>query len=163
MKIKPYIFNGFLLVTPVLVWNVFLTRFLPWPFNSKEFSADIPNLFLYAELLFRALLFLTIFLMPLKTGFKKQVAGWCIYATGLLLYGLSWIFLINCTLYFPDNTTFSFLLPSLTPVVWIAGIIMVTDNFSFGLPYNRIVPILVSLCFLFFHNLNIILALGNLY
>ncbi len=148
---KPYLLNCFILVIPILIWNILLTEKLPENYEPEVFSSGIPNALTYLENIFRFFLFVIAFLMPLSFHTKKQKIGLYVYLLGLIVYFASWIMLI----YFPasiwSNSFMGFVAPAYTPVVWIAGIALIGDSFSFSIPYRRWIFITVSAVFLAAH------------
>ncbi|WP_126972838.1 hypothetical protein [Gynurincola endophyticus] len=153
-KIEPYILNGFLLSLPVLVWNIIMAGKLPEVFQPAIFQQAIPLWITYGESIFRLLFFILIFLIPLRNRYPYRQYGWWIYGIGLVIYMLSWLLHII----YPDsglsNSLIGLLLPSLTPLCWMTGIIYISDSYSFGIVYKRWILIGVMLLFLVFHNLH---------
>jgi len=146
--LKPYFLNCFILIIPILIWNVLLTDQLPENYQPEVFSRGIPNALTYVENISRFFLFVITFLMPLSFHTKKQKIGLYVYLLGLIVYFASWIILI----YFPtsiwSNSVMGFVAPAYTPVAWIAGIALIGDSFSFSIPYRRWIFISVSTVFL---------------
>jgi hypothetical protein len=149
-----YIFTCFLLMLPILVWNILLTNHLPEPFQAQVFQKDIPLVISYGETIARIGIFVLAFLMPLKIVRPVQKAGLAVYLVGLVLYFSSWLLLI----FLPDNvwseSWVGFMAPAYTPLVWLGGIGLMGDSFSFNLPYRRWLFWVVAVVFLVFHNLH---------
>lgn len=151
--IKKYFRNCFILILPVLIWNILLMDHLPKEYQPEVFSKDIPSFLMYGEQVSRIMIFLLAFLMPLyiDRSNKGQRLGFYIYTVGVLLYFASWIMLI----YLPNsgwsNSLFGFSAPAITPALWLAGICLIGNSFYFNLPFRRWPFILVSAIFLFFH------------
>lgn len=151
---RQYFFNCFLLIIPVLAWNLTLADQLPRHFQPEVFWHDIPPSVAYGEHTSRILIFLLSLLMPLRIQTETQRTGLVLYAAGLLMYCASWIPLI----YFPDSawshSTHGFMAPAWTPLFWLTGIAIASDGFHFRIPYSRLTFLLVSFVFLVFHNMH---------
>lgn len=150
---KKYFLNCFLLMLPVIIWNIALMPLLPAPFQPDIFRKDIPSFLLYAENGSRIVLFLLALLMPLDIVTARQKKGMYLYITGMLLYFASWIALIV----FPDSgwsrSLTGFAAPAYTPLIWLTGVTWTGSSFYyFGLPYRRWHFMLASVLFLVFHN-----------
>lgn len=128
--IKIYFLNCFLLILPLLAWNLALTDQLPSPFKPEVFGQNIPWFITLGENTFRTLIFLLTALMPLSIKSTQQKRGGILYLTGTLLYFLSWLALI----YFPDsawsNSRLGFLAPAYTPLLWLTGIGFISNYLS---------------------------------
>gem|GEM_PF-1036676 len=157
--IRPYLLNGFLLTIPVITWNMLVAGYLPEIFQPEVFEKDIPRVILYGENGSRILFFLLIFLMPIQRQAPHRKAGWILYCLGLCLYILSWLL----QLYFPESNWSKSLpglsAPAWTPALWMSGIILVTDTFSFQLPYRRWIALSAGGLFLLFHNIHTLIIL----
>lgn len=94
-----YIFTCFLLMLPILVWNILLTNNLPASFQPQVFQKDIPLVISYGETIARVGIFVLAFLMPLKIVKPVQKAGLVVYLVGLVFYFSSWLLLI----FLPDS------------------------------------------------------------
>ncbi len=151
---RKYFFNCFLLILPVMAWNIALTDQLPATFRPAVFWNDIPPYLAYGEHISRALIFLLSLLMPLQIKTELQRTGLVLYAAGLFLYCASWIPLI----YFPDSpwslSVPGFMAPAWTPLFWLTGIALAGGRFYFSLPFARLIFLLVSAVFLVFHNMH---------
>lgn len=148
---KHYFLNCFILVLPIVLWNMLLTDHLPEDYQPDVFSKDIPSFLIYGEQVSRVIIFLLAFLMPLDVRSKIQKFGLYIYIMGLLLYFASWMPLI----YFPNsgwsNSALGFSAPAITPAGWLTGICLMGNSYYFNLPFRRWLFILVSAVFLSFH------------
>lgn len=150
----PYILTCFLLMLPILAWNLLLTNYLPEPFRPQIFQKDIPSIINYGETIARIGIFVLSFLMPLRVVRPVQRQGLVLYLIGLGLYFSSWLFLI----FWPESawsrSCMGFMAPAYTPLLWLAGIGLMGDSFNFNLPYRRWVFSAVAVVFLVFHNLH---------
>lgn len=154
MKPNPfqtYFLTCFLLLIPILVWNLAFSNQLPPVFQPAVFWKDIPPLLAFGENGLRWLVFGLAYLMPLSLALRTQKAGFIVYGAGLLLYFSSWLVL----LYAPDSpwshSLWGFLAPAYTPFVWLMGIGLIGRSFSFNLPYRPWIFGAVSVLFLLFH------------
>lgn len=149
-----YILTCFLLMLPILVWNLLLTNYLPELFQPQIFQKDIPSIISYGETIARIGIFVLAFLIPLKIVRPVQKTGLAVYLVGLVLYFSSWLLLI----FLPDSvwseSWVGFMAPAYTPLVWLGGIGLMGDSFSFNLPYRRWLFWVVAVVFLVFHNLH---------
>ncbi len=156
---KKYLLSCFLLVVPVLLWNVFLTSRLPAAYQPDVFTCDIPAFILMGENLSRTLLFLLMLFMPLSA---KQRSAWILYLSGLIIYAVSWLLLI-C---FPESrwslSAAGFSAPAWTPAFWLAGIGLIgwkaLEKRWVGLLY-----IFTSLAFLGFHCIHTFMVYNNIF
>lgn len=149
-----YISTCFLLMLPILAWNLLLTNYLPEPFQSQVFQKDIPSIINYGETIARIGIFVLAFLMPLRVVRPVQRQGLVLYLVGLGLYFLSWLLLIFLPERAWSRNGMGFMAPAYTPVLWLAGIGLMGDSFNFNLPYRRWVFGVVAVVFLVFHNLH---------
>jgi len=151
---EKYALNCFLLLIPVMVWDIVLTDRLPMAFQPEFFWKNIPAFLSYGENISRTVIFALALVMPLRIVRTKQKAGLLLYAAGLTVYFACWLALI----YFPDSSWSrslpGFTAPAFTPFLWLAAIGMIGDSFYFKLPYKPWYYLLVALVFLLFHNIH---------
>ncbi len=149
--IVKYLSNCFLLMIPIMLWNIFLTEKLPKPFKPEIFWNDIPPVVKYGENITRTIVFALTLLMPLHLVTKRQKGVLLLYLAGTFVYFLSWLPLI----YFPQalwsNRVIGFMSPAYTPLLWLLGIGLLGRSFYFGLPYRRWIFPLVATLFVIFH------------
>jgi len=151
--IKKYVGNCFILMLPILIWNILLTDYLPRAYQPEVFSKDIPSFLMYGEQISRSMIFLLAFLMPLDIARsnKGQRLGLYIYIGGVLLYFASWIMLIGLPDSAWSNSMVGFSAPAITPALWLAGIGLIGNSFYFNLSFRRWPFMFISAIFLFFH------------
>lgn len=153
---RNYFINCFLLIIPILIWNIGLITKLPEAFQEGIFWRNIPSFLTYGENGSRLIMILLTLLMPLRISTRTQKIGLFLYLGGLTLYFISWLALI----YLPDSewsmSLSGFLAPAYTPFFWLMGIGLIGDSFYVNLPYSRFYFMLVSILFLLFHNLHTI-------
>lgn len=137
VTVKKYLLNCFLLVLPILIWNILFTNRLPKDFQSEIFKKDIPVFLTYGENISRTLVFMLTLLMPLNILTTTQKKGLLLYICGTILYFISWLALM----YFPgsvwSNNVFGFMAPAYTPLLWLTGISLIGNSFYFNLQYRR--------------------------
>lgn len=151
--IKKYLGNCFILILPILIWNILLTDHLPRAYQPEVFSKDIPSFLMFGEQISRIIIFLLAFLMPLhiSRSNRGQRLGLYIYIVGVLLYFASWIMLIGLPNSAWSNSMVGFSAPAITPALWLAGIGLIGNSFYFNLPFRRWPFMFISAIFLFFH------------
>lgn len=160
---KKYILNCFLLLLPVMLWNILLTNKLPHEFQAAIFWKDIPVFISYGENLSRFLIFGLTFLMPLKIETNRQRKALILYVTGLLLYFSSWLLLINFPQSAWKSNLLGFMAPAYTPLFWLMGIGLIGNSFYFKLPYKKWYFLISSMVFLLFHNLHAYIVFSRVY
>jgi len=150
--LKKYLFNCFLLILPILFWNLIFSNKLPKQFQPQTFWKDIPTFLTYGENITRILVFMLTLLMPLSISTLTQKRGLVLYLVGALLYFASWLALI----YFPEskwsNNVMGFMAPAYTPLFWLLGIGLIGNSYYFNLHYKRWFFISIASLFLIFHN-----------
>jgi len=151
---RHYFMNCFLLILPILGWNIGLTTRLPKAFQQEMFWRDISPFLTYGENGSRSIVLVLTLLMPLTISTRMQKTGLFLYLGGIALYFISWFVLI----YFPDsewsNSLVGFMAPACTPFFWLMGIGLIGNSFYFNLPYKRLYFIVTSVIFLLFHNVH---------
>ena len=162
-RIKYYAVNCFVLMLPVMLWNVLLASKLPPYFQPAIFNNNIPALIVAAENISRALVFLMTLLMPLSPVTQQQKTGLLLYVAGVLIYFSSWLALI----YFPHSnwstSVFGFLAPAYTPLLWLTGIALTGSRFYFNITYRRWYFMAACIIFLLFHNVHTFLVFKQVF
>lgn len=161
--ILKYLLNCFLLLVPVMLWDLFLTGRLPLPFQPATFWSEIPPVLTYGENIVRVLLFMLALLMPLRLETRRQKIGLIVYTVGMLAYFASWLILIFDPAGAWSNSIFGFMAPAYTPLLWLTGIALTGRSFYFSIPYKPWYFILVSAIFLVFHNIHTFLVYSRVY
>jgi hypothetical protein len=152
--VKKYLNNCFLLIIPILIWNVILTNKLPKAFQPEIFWKDIPSILSYGENISRTIVFVSTLLMPLNISTHIQKKGLVTYGVGTLFYFISWLPLIYLPLSKWSNAIAGFMAPSYTPFIWLVGIGLMGDSYYFNLPHRRWLFVLAITIFLSFHNIH---------
>jgi hypothetical protein len=144
-------------LTPVLIFDFTLARYLPPAYQADVFWKDVPLAIAGPENVLRGLVFSVPILMPIAHGrTATRTLGFALYAGGLVLYCSSWLALIA----WPDSewrwAAIGFTAPSWTPLFWLVGIALIGSDRLFA-PLRcarRWMFVLLSVAFLVFHNLH---------
>lgn len=125
-----YLQNCFLLLIPILAWNLLFLEQLPKPYQTEIFWKDIPAHIKYPEHLFRILVFTMTLFMCLSYKSNLNKLGWFVFSIGIMLYFASWL----AQMYYPNSawstSVAGFTAPGFTPAIWLLGIGMIgSDNF----------------------------------
>ena len=149
-----YFVSCFLLLIPILFWNVLFASSLPRGYSMDVFWKDIPGYIGATENALRAMVILLPLLMPLKIESRSQKLGLAVFVAGAAIYFASWVALI----YFPESawsrSIFGFMAPAVTPIVWLTGIGLIGETLFAGLAYHPIVYIGLSALFVVFHSIH---------
>jgi len=70
-----YLLSCFLLMLPIMIWNILFTEKLPQEYQPEVFWKEIPAWLKYAENISRILLFILTILMPLSISTSIQKRG----------------------------------------------------------------------------------------
>ena len=151
LPISSYILNCFLLLIPILAWNVILGSKLPVAYQTETFDKDIPLAVAVGENVFRSLVMFLPLLMPLSFASRSQRLGLYVFIFGLLVYFLSWMVLIIFPASAWSMSAAGFLAPAYTPLIWLIGIGLIGTQLYFNSPYQSWMYILLSVIFLSFH------------
>ncbi len=149
-----YLQNCFLLLVPILLWNVLLTEQLPSAFQPDFFWKDIPSFITIPENVLRILVMASPVFLILSVKTKIQRIGLTLYIAGTILYFASWLVLI----YFPGSAwsqnAIGFMAPAYTPLIWLIGIGLIGRQSFFNLKNASRIYILLSIAFILFHSLH---------
>ena len=154
MKLKKYLLNCFLLLIPILIWNIVLTSYLPDKFSPNIFWENIPTWITIGENSFRiAIMIIPVFLV-FSTRETIERIGFSIYSIGLIIYFLSWLILIIN----PDSnwsqSVWGFMAPAYTPIIWLVGIGLIGHKSFLKVNNTSTIYILLSVLFVFFHSIH---------
>ena len=154
MSIKKYFFNCFLLLVPILLWNVLLIDNLPKGYSSNIFWKDIPNLVGYSENILRVVVFALPSVMILSIRTRGQKTGLWFFLLGSAVYFLSWMAVIS----YPESewsqSTMGFMAPAYTPIIWLIGIGLIGNHSFLRIPNMTTLYIGISLLFVAVHTLH---------
>lgn len=143
MKLELRLLNGFLLVIPLLLWNLYFAPRL----TQASFISDqgVPAWILVSENLLRIAVLALPLLMPLTVSDRLGKAGLVVWLAGTLIYCGAWLPLI----YRPESvwstSIVGLMAPYLTPLIWLIGI---------GLASHSWLYVLLSALFVLLHGLH---------
>lgn len=162
MKVKKYLCNCFLLLIPILLWNVLLFPYLPEAYGPDIFWKDIPKTITYGENSLRVAVFAlpAIMMLSLKTPLEKL--GFRMYVIGVLIYFLSWLLLIIYPKSTWSTSLIGFLAPAFTPIFWLIGIGLIGNKAFFNFPKLTFTYIGLSTLFVMFHTAHVYLIFQRL-
>jgi hypothetical protein len=146
-----FLFTGFWLIVPILIWNAIFYSRLPAQYQPEIFDQDIHPFVLYGENIFRVLIFGLPLLFSIGLSAKTQQIGLALYLVGSLIYILSWlplIFVPDCTW---STSLIGFAAPAYTPILWLIGIVLMGDNFYFLIEYKPLYYLIPAVIFSVFH------------
>lgn len=148
---KRYLLNGFLLVLPILIWNILLYEQLPAGYQSDIFDKNIPSVVAYPENILRILALGLPMIMRLSLNTKKERAGLLLYIFGVTIYFASWLAVI----YFPDSawgkSPIGYTAPAHTTIFWLIGIGLVGHQSYFKIRSLSLLYIGIAVLFVLFH------------
>ncbi len=131
MKIEFRLLNCFLLMLPLLIWNVVLS---PRIMDSRITSdAHSPAWLLIAENITRTVIFVLPLLFPLQLKDFSSRAGLITYIVGTLIYFASWLPLLFAPGSAWSNSILGLLAPRLTPFLPFLGIAMIERSLPYGI------------------------------
>lgn len=158
MKIKKYLQNCFLLIIPILLWNITLNKYLPKAYREDVLWNKIPEIIGFSENVLRIIVFALSAIMILSIKTKLQKTGLGIYLTGLVIYCLSWLMVI----FYPESywsiSMAGFMAPAFTPLIWFTGIGLVGNRGFIRIPHITVLYIALSLLFVVFHTIHAFLV-----
>ena len=149
--ILKYLINCFLLLIPVIAWNIAFTGLLPDTYSESIFDKDIPLFILIPENIFRIAIFVLPAFMPLYIFTRIQKTGLLLYILGLFMYFLSWRPLILYPVGEWSTSLIGFTAPAITPIIWLTGIALIGYRWFFNYRFSRWHYFLLVLLFIGFH------------
>lgn len=152
MKSRKYLLNCFLLIIPLIVWNIILIDYLPKSYSPDVFDKDIPKLVSYSENFIRFILFALPVFMVLSLKSRLEKIGFIAYCLGLILYFSSWIIMIFNPESNWSQSLIGFMAPAYTTIIFFVGIGLVGNKAFFKIPYLSLVYICLSLLFVVAHS-----------
>ena len=120
MAFKLTLVNCFLLLIPLLVWNLIFAPKL----TQEEFRSDInvPRWILALETVLRVAVFILPIVLPLRAQGAAGKAGVIVYLVGSLVYYASWIPLMYAPASAWSRSAVGVLAPFFTPFILFAGV-----------------------------------------
>ena len=144
MRLQLTWLNGFLLILPLLLWNLALGGRITDPRVTSD--ANSPGWLLAAENITRVLVFALPLFIPMPRGadWHSAVAraGLVVYSVGTLVYFASWLPLLLSPGSAWSNSALGLLSPRLTPLLSFLGIALLGGAWPYGL---------ISAVFVIFH------------
>jgi hypothetical protein len=130
MPLKLTWLNCFLLILPLLAWNIFLgPKITDLRITSDDHSTKG---LLFAENTARILVFAFPLLIPLQIKDAWSKAGLGVYIIGTLVYFASWLPLIFAPRSAWSSSTAGLLAPRLTPLLSFLGIALIGGVWPYG-------------------------------
>lgn len=149
--IRRYSVTCGLLLLPILIGNAAFADRLPSAISDPQRWGAIPAPLSLAENALRILVFAVPFVMPLRVSTRRQRYGLALFIVGSLVYAASWAALIEAPRSLWSNSAAGFLAPACTPVLWLLGIALVGQEFSWGKPCPPWMYASLSLAFVAAH------------
>lgn len=145
-----YFQNGFLLMIPILAWNLLFYKRI-----SDIYSFTTPSKYELAEKITRIITFLMSAFMCFSLDSDMSIIGLAIYITGLILYFGSWLIVIyNRKKYPVFQHIIVRLAPAWLPIIWLIGIGLMCPFNYFNIPFLSEIFIGISLLFVIIHTLH---------
>lgn len=116
-----YLLNCFLLVVPLLVFNVALADRLPTAYQSPRWD-DVPAWVALPENILRVGTMLLTLLLPISFAGPLQRIGGMLYVVGVVTYIATWTVQIVRPHAAWSTGALGFLAPAYTPALWLTGI-----------------------------------------
>jgi len=149
--ILPYFQNCFLLLLPILLWNVIFMKSLPNQFQKDVFWHNIPMYIKFPENVLRIVVFAFPLLMKFSFSESSLRIGLGLYIFGVCLYFWSWIM----QMYYPKSlwskSIWGFTAPAYTTIIWFMGIGLIGSSLFFHIPYHYPIYMIICVLFVIFH------------
>tara|TARA_R110002050_G_scaffold141251_2_gene266318 strand:+ start:26328 stop:26822 length:495 start_codon:yes stop_codon:yes gene_type:complete len=162
MQLKKYIFNCFLLLIPLFLWNIILVGYLPKAYSPELFWKDIPNWIGYGENILRTSVFVFPVIMILSLKTRLQKIGLGIYVIGILIYFSSWLFAIIYPQSAWTTSLVGFMAPAYTTIIFFVGIGLIGNETFFKISKASLIYIVLSVLFVIFHSAHTYIVFQNL-
>jgi hypothetical protein len=157
-----YLVNCFLLLLPVLLWNIAFTSKLPKGYTSKEIWDNVPFWLNTTENILRAIVFLLPLLLTFSLQAKTQKIGFGLYLVGLLIYFASWLMQIISPNSNWSTSCIGFMAPAFTTVIWFIGIGLIGQQSFVNIPRISTIYVILSIAFVIVHTYHSYLAYNQL-
>ena len=145
--------NGYILIFPIIIWNISFFSYLPSSYAPSNFNSDIPLWIIVGENLFRMVLFIFPLFVQVNIKISFGNKGLIIYLLGILIYFSSWLAIIISPSSVWSSSVLGYSAPAYTPIIWILGLSMMVDSyyFKYRLNYSKWHFLLPSLSLIGFH------------
>lgn len=162
MKINTtYLKSAFLLLLPIIIWNISFYTKLPKAYSNPEIWDAVPDWIRISENVMRFLVFGLPLLFSLSFKGLHKTSIIIIYVLGVLLYFSSWYMQIN----FPNSSwslsMIGFTAPSFTSLFWLLAISAFAKNNFIKVRYLSKIYLSFLLLFSFVHTWHAILVFSN--
>ena len=140
MNWRGLLLNGFVLILPLLLWNLVLGSRI----RQEKITSDAhsPAWLLTAENIFRLVVFISPLLLTMNFNDSPGKIGLIVYGAGTLVYFVSWLPLMFASQSTYSNSLLGLFAPRLTPLISLFGIALLCHSWLYGL---------ISALFIFFH------------
>lgn len=150
--------NGYVLILPILLWNIIFISKLPACYRPEYFNNNIPSFIFIGENILRAIVLIFPLLLTFNISSSQGKKGLIIYTIGCVLYFASWLMLI----YLPDlawsKSILVFTAPAYTPIIWLIGIAFLLDKYYFNFQYTKWQLIVPAILFTIFHVIHTVIV-----
>ena len=158
-----YLKNCFLLLIPIIAWNLIFMDDLPKKLNMEFPIDDIPAIVGYGENILSVIVFALPLFMIFSLKTKVQKTGFIVYLIGIIIYFASWIALI----YFPTSvwslSWLGFVAPAYSTLIFFVGIGLVGQESVLKITYLSKLYLLISVLFVIFHSIHAYLVYLRVY
>ncbi len=157
-----YIKNCFLLIIPILLWNLAFVSFLPESYSSSVFWKDIPPIIGTSENILRVFTLGLPTFMIFSVQSTRQKLGFKIYLSGVLIYFTSWAVMMCIPESDWSTSLLGFCAPAYTTIIWFIGITLIGSKNYFKIPYLSFVYGLLSVMFVIIHTTHALIVFQRL-
>jgi hypothetical protein len=158
MEWLKFLFNGFLLIVPILIWNgIFFSR-LPAQYQPPIFEQGIHPIISFGENILRIVIFGLPLLFMVGLSTKTQYLGLGLYLAGVIIYFLSWLPLIFAPESAWSTSLPGFMAPAYTPILWMVGVALWGDSFYLPIAYKPLHYLIPAALFSIFHCVHAVLV-----
>lgn len=162
-KLKYYLINCFLLLVPIIIWNVIFRAYLPESYILNLSGSKIPSILKWTEDIITILVLVIPLFLQLRVKNRMQRLGLIIYFIGLLIYFFAW----RPIILYPNgewsNSLIGFISLSFTPVIFLTGIGLIGEKMFLNIVYHRSVYILLSIIFILLKTSHAIMIYYKIY
>ncbi len=149
--LKRYLKNCFLLLIPILIWNLLFYSNLPEAYTDSIIEGGIPNWLIIVESLLRIMVMIFPLSMIFSLKTKRQKLGIGLYLFGTSIYFASWLPLIYDEYGTWSTSLVGFLAPAYTPLLWLMGIALVGEQSFLGWKKANSIYIILAILFILSH------------
>lgn len=143
--------NGFWLLIPVFAITFGLWSRLPAAYGQKAFDQGVPRWVLACENVLRVVVFILPLFLVFGSAGQLEVAGWCVYGLGILVYLGAYL----AQIFFPASSwsagAIGFTAPAWTALFWLVGIGLVCSDTWLPIAMSRAIYLSVAVVFTAFH------------